>query len=300
MKENVRENHKTNGWMNERKPGSATNPASETSAWMNGKNPDGERSAWTNERKPGSATNPGHETSGWRNEKTSNSETKAWPNQNPWPTENPCLNDPIPDPEKRVWMVRRKPGLGRPDLWEWDGKEDREKKNVFEVIRERVPAKCAAEAYGLYFRAGRARCPWHEDNHPDLAFYQDGTCYCHACHHGGDAADLTAQIFGLSMIGAVKKINEDFNLGLDLGRPVSRAERQKRERERAARRREEERRRREWAFLCAVRREADEQVRAAERPARDRDRLWDDPAFQTALSRRARADNELDREVTQL
>ena len=223
-----------------------------------------------------------------------NNNTKARPNETPWPTET------MSDPEKRVWMVRRKPGLGRPDLWEWDGKEDREKKNVFEVIRERVPAKCAAEAYGLYFRAGRARCPWHEDNHPDLAFYQDGTCYCHACHHGGDAADLTAQIFGLSLIGAVKKINEDFNLGLDLGRPVSRAERQKRERERAARRREEERRRREWAFLCAVRREADEQVRAAERPARDRDRLWDDPAFQTALSRRARADNELDREVTQL
>ena len=46
--------------------------------------------------------------------------------------------------------------------------------------------------------------------------------------------------------------------------------------------------------------EADEKVRAAERPVRDRDRLWDDPAFQTALSRRARADNELDREVTQL
>ena len=233
-------------------------------------------------------------TKAWMNEKTSNGEAKTWPNETPWPTGS------LSDPEKRVWMVRRKPGLGRPDLWEWDGKEDREKKNVFEVIRERVPAKCAAEAYGLYFRAGRARCPWHEDNHPDLAFYQDGTCYCHACHHGGDAADLTAQIFGLSMIGAVKKINEDFNLGLDLGRPVSRGERQKRERERAARRREEERRRREWAFLCAVRREADEQVRAAERPARDRDRLWDDPAFQTALSRRARADNELDREVTQL
>lgn len=275
MKENVRENHKTN-------------------AWMNGKKPDSERRDWMNGGKPGSATNPGHETSGWMNGKTPASEAKAWSN------ETPCLNDPIPDPEKRVWMVRRKPGLGRPDLWEWDGKEDREKRNVFEVIRERVPAKCAAEAYGLYFRAGRARCPWHEDNHPDLAFYQDGTCYCHACHHGGDAADLTAQIFGLSMIGAVKKINEDFNLGLDLGRPVSRAERQKRERERAARRREEERRRREWAFLCAVRRDADEQVRAAERPARDRDRLWDDPAFQTALSRRARADNELDREVTQL
>ncbi len=275
MKENVRENHKTNAWMNGKKPDS------ERRDWMNEKNPASESKAWMNQN-------------AWINGKKPTNATSVWPNETPW------QNDPIPDPEKRVWMVRRKPGLGRPDLWEWDGKEDREKKNVFEVIRERVPAKCAAEAYGLYFRAGRARCPWHEDNHPDLAFYQDGTCYCHACHHGGDAADLTAQIFGLSLIGAVKKINEDFNLGLDLGRPVSRAERQKRERERAARRREEENRRREWVFLCAVRREADEQVRAAERPARDRDRLWDDPAFQTALSRRARADNELDREVTQL
>lgn len=287
MKENMRENHNTKAWMYGKKPDS------ERRDWMNEKNPTSEAKAWMNQN-------------AWRNEKMSNGEAKAWPNQKArlnekaWPNENPWPNETVSDPEKRVWMVRRKPGLGRPDLWEWDGKEDREKKNVFEVIRERVPAKCAAEAYGLYFRAGRARCPWHEDNHPDLVFYQDGTCYCHACHHGGDAADLTAQIFGLSLIGAVKKINEDFNLGLDLGRPVSRAERQKRERERAARRREEERRRREWAFLCAVRREADEQVRAAERPARDRDRLWDDPAFQTALSRRARADNELDREVTQL
>lgn len=288
MKENVREHNNTNAWMNGKKPDS------ERRDWMNERKPASETNTWMNKSKPANATSAWTNENTWMNEKHPASATSAWPNENPWPTGS------LSDPEKRVWMVRRKPGLGRPDLWEWDGKEDREKRNVFEVIRERVPAKCAAEAYGLYFRAGRARCPWHEDTHPDLAFYQDGTCYCHACHHGGDAADLTAQIFGLSMIGAVKKINDDFNLGLDLGRPVSRAERQKRERERAARRREEERRRREWAFLCAVRREADEQVRAAEGPGRDRDRLWDDPAFQTALSRRARADNELDREVTQL
>ena len=43
----------------------------------------------------------------------------------------------------------------------------------------------AAKRYGLTFRGQRALCPWHEDSHPDLAFYRDGKCYCHACHHGG-------------------------------------------------------------------------------------------------------------------
>ena len=166
--------------------------------------------------------------------------------------------------------------------------------SLFKEIRERVSAHDAAEKYGLSFRGKRARCPWHEDRHPDLAFYQDGTCYCHACHHGGDAAALTARIFGLSMLEAAKKLNADFGLGLDTGKPLPQAERNRIVQEREARRLELNRQRREWALLCAVRREADSQLETAEAGAPGRDRAWDDPAFQAALSRRARADNELD------
>ena len=167
--------------------------------------------------------------------------------------------------------------------------------SIFEAIRARVSAREAAERYGLGFRGNRARCPWHDDTHPDLAFYESGTCYCHACHHGGDAAALTAQIFGLTMIGAARKINADFGLGLDTKSALLPEDRKRIEQRHTARRRETEQRRDEWAFLCAVRHEADRIIKAAEQKAADRDLVWDDPAFQAALSRRARADNELDR-----
>ena len=163
---------------------------------------------------------------------------------------------------------------------------------LFEAIRARVPARDAAERYGLRFRGNRAPCPWHDDTHPDLAFYENGTCYCHACHHGGDAAALTARIFGLSMREAARKLNADFGLGLDTEAPVPQAERNRIEWERERRRQEQDRQRQEWVFLCRVRREAD---RAVEKAAARGDLAWDDPAFARALALRSRADNEMDR-----
>ena len=88
---------------------------------------------------------------------------------------------------------------------------------LFDAVREGVTAKAAAQAYGLEFgRNGRACCPWHSDRHPDLAFYENGArCYCHACHNGGDAIALTAQVFGLSPLDAARKLNADFRLCVD-------------------------------------------------------------------------------------
>lgn len=81
---------------------------------------------------------------------------------------------------------------------------------LFERIRERVTARDAAAMYGLEIgRSGRARCPWHDDKHPDLAFY-DERCYCHACHEGGDAVALTAKLYGLTPLDAARKVNVDF------------------------------------------------------------------------------------------
>ena len=164
--------------------------------------------------------------------------------------------------------------------------------SIFDAIRECITAKEAAEMYGLSFRGKRARCPWHDDTHPDLAFYQDGTCWCYACHHGGDAAALTAQVFGLSMREAARKLNADFGLSLDTEAPVPQAERNRIAQERAARLQEQDKQRQEWAFLCRVRREAD---RAVEKAAARGDLAWDDPAFVRALAVRSRADNEMDR-----
>ena len=171
---------------------------------------------------------------------------------------------------------------------------------IFEAVRARVSAREAAERYGLRFRGNRAQCPWHDDTHPDLAFYENGTCYCHACHHGGDAAALTAQVFGLTMAEAARKLNADFGLGLDTARPVPEADRRLTEQRRARARAEAEARRDRWAYLCRVRREADRRILAAERTAAERDRVWDSRRFQRALSCRSLADNELDRMVTDI
>lgn len=103
---------------------------------------------------------------------------------------------------------------------------------LFDAVRAGVTALQAAEFYGMTFgRNRRARCPWHHDTHPDLAFYDD-RCYCHACHSGGDATALTAQLFGISPLEAARKLNADFHLGADaagLATPVgpSRAERRR-------------------------------------------------------------------------
>ena len=156
---------------------------------------------------------------------------------------------------------------------------------IFDAIRARVTAKDAAQVYSLKFgRNGRALCPWHNDHTPDLAFYGEW-CFCHACHNGGDAVSLTAQIFSLSMLDAARRLNVDFALNLDMNAPpeeqqhlVNRAEEQRKAREAEQQR---------WNFLCDVVHEADERL------IKMKDG-WDNPMFSTVLAARARADCELD------
>lgn len=156
---------------------------------------------------------------------------------------------------------------------------------LFELIAANVTARDAAEHYGLRFgRNGRAVCPWHDDRHPDLTFY-DSHCYCHACHNGGDAVALTAQLFNLSMSDAAAKLNSDFKLNISTdAQPIptgpSRAELRKRVHERESRL---------WGTLCEIEREADKRLRMLCDSCEDYDRLWDDPRFTKALEARSRA-----------
>lgn len=86
---------------------------------------------------------------------------------------------------------------------------------LFDLVREGVSARQAAEAYGLEIdRHGKARCPWHADKNPSLSF-KGQWCRCFACNSGGSAIDLTAQLFGISVLEAAAKLNEDFRIGAD-------------------------------------------------------------------------------------
>ena len=47
----------------------------------------------------------------------------------------------------------------------------------------------------------------------------DRNYYCFACGAKGDAVNYVAALFGLSQLEAAKKINEDFTLGILIGKP---------------------------------------------------------------------------------
>lgn len=89
--------------------------------------------------------------------------------------------------------------------------------DFFQQTREMVSALDAARYHRMEFdrRGERALCIFHPDHHPSMTF-KDGYFHCWACGAHGSSIDLVAQLFGLSALDAVKKINTDFHLGLDL------------------------------------------------------------------------------------
>ena len=90
--------------------------------------------------------------------------------------------------------------------------------NIFQKVKERVTARQVAEKYGLKVRQnGMACCPFHNDKHPSMKIGRN--YYCFACGAKGDAVNYVAILFGLSQFEAAKKINEDFTLGILIGKP---------------------------------------------------------------------------------
>ena len=97
--------------------------------------------------------------------------------------------------------------------------------NIFQEMKERVTARQVAERYGLKVsRNGMARCPFHNDKHPSMKI--DRNYYCFACGAKGDAVNYVAVLFGLSQFEAAKKINEDFALGIPIGKQEVRKKRE--------------------------------------------------------------------------
>lgn len=97
--------------------------------------------------------------------------------------------------------------------------------DVFRETRERVSALDAARRFGLEFgQLNRCKCPFHQDHHPSMSF-RNGRWKCWVCDIGGDSIDLTARLFHLTPLEAVKRLNEEFHLGLSVGRPPTAEER---------------------------------------------------------------------------
>lgn len=97
--------------------------------------------------------------------------------------------------------------------------------DVFREAREHVTAEAAARNYGLEIRRNHtALCPFHREKTPSLRF-KDGRYKCFGCGVGGDSIDYTSRLLGLDAMGAVRRLNDDFMLGLPLDRGPTREER---------------------------------------------------------------------------
>ena len=95
--------------------------------------------------------------------------------------------------------------------------------NVFEVVKESVTTREAAEMYGVEVkRGGMAYCPFHDDRHPSLKLNED-YFYCFGCGATGDVIDFTARLYDLSPREAAEKLAQDFGLIYDSQAPPRRS-----------------------------------------------------------------------------
>lgn len=91
-------------------------------------------------------------------------------------------------------------------------------------IKNMVSMPEMMEAYGVRLnKAGFCKCPFHSERSASFKAYP-GTrgFYCFGCHESGSVIDFVMKFFGLSFGDAIKKINEDFSLGLPIGEKLDR------------------------------------------------------------------------------
>jgi antirestriction protein ArdC len=94
--------------------------------------------------------------------------------------------------------------------------------SVFEVVKQSVTVREAAEMYGITVgRGGMACCPFHDDKNPSLKLNED-YFYCFGCGATGDVIDFTARLYGLSPKEAAEKLAQDFGLAYDSKAPPRR------------------------------------------------------------------------------
>ena len=93
--------------------------------------------------------------------------------------------------------------------------------NVFEVVKQSVSARKAAQMYGIEVRRnGMACCPFHDDKNPSMKL--DQRFHCFGCGADGDVIDFTARLYSLSPKEAAEKLAQDFGLIYDSQAPPRR------------------------------------------------------------------------------
>ena len=94
--------------------------------------------------------------------------------------------------------------------------------NVFEMVKQSVTVREAAERYEIEVRRNSmACCPFHDDKNPSMKLNKE-YFYCFGCGATGDVIDLTARLYNLAPKEAAEKLAQDFGLIYDSQAPPRR------------------------------------------------------------------------------
>ena len=162
----------------------------------------------------------------------------------------------------------------------------------------------AMTLYGVTVnKAGFARCPFHAEKTGSFKVYRNrGICF--GCGWRGDVLDFTGKLFNLSFMDTLKKLNDDFRLGLPIGEELSEEARKEANRAAYQRRKEQERRKqRHEELLQSYHNALDEWIRLDavirnEAPQTPFDGFSD--AYVDAVKRIDRVGSELDVAVAEI
>lgn len=96
---------------------------------------------------------------------------------------------------------------------------------IFEQIKSAIDMRTVAEGYGLHInQAGMCLCPFHDERTPSAKIYHD-SFHCFGCGTHTDVIGFAQRLFGIDKpIEAVKKLNQDFGLHIDVGKAPTHAE----------------------------------------------------------------------------
>lgn len=174
-------------------------------------------------------------------------------------------------------------------------------------IKAAVSALDVCEKYGIEVnRAGFARCPFHaggNERTPSMRVWRgDRGYYCFSCHASGDSIALAQGILGISFSEAIRRLDSDFNLGLNIGGRLSRNEQIRANKELWERRKAKEKVENEHRALIDEFNQAVAQIRQMEEAIDtdappDRDAEWSESfcyALATQSFARQRADEALE------
>lgn len=103
--------------------------------------------------------------------------------------------------------------------------------NIFKAVCDSMHLQEVITAYSnTTFNGKKCRCMFHNDRTPSFSLYErDGKelWNCFGCNAGGDVINWVERFFNLKPLEAARKLNEDFGLGLKVGRHLSKADKQR-------------------------------------------------------------------------